>query len=91
MLVQSSFLKTGGTSTSLISDRHLPNSNDLVNSWCKIGVKMSILSLTIFVGMYEFGEDLEKSNLFNSFSILVCVMLLKQKVLLLFSWWHSIS
>ena len=68
-LVRSSFLKTGVTSASFISGGHLPNSNDLVNSWCKIGVQMSILSSITFVGMSEFGEDLEESSLFNSFSI----------------------
>ena len=33
---------------------------------------MLVLSLTIFVWMSEFGEDLEESSLFNSFSISVC-------------------
>ena len=33
----------------------------------KIGMKMSILSLTIFVGTSEFGENLEESKLFNCF------------------------
>ena len=90
LLVRLSFLKTGVTSVSFISEGHLPNSNDLLNSWRKMGVKMSILSLTFFVGMCEFGEDFEESSLFNYFSITVCVTLLKQKVLL-FSFWHLIS
>ena len=30
---------------------------------------MSILPLTIFVGMSEFGEDLEETSFFNYFSI----------------------
>ena len=72
MLVRSSFLKTRVSSASFISDRNLPNSNGLLDSWRKIGVKMLILSLTIFVWMSEFGEDLEESSLFNSFSISVC-------------------
>ena len=74
MLVRSSFLKTGVTSASFISDGNLPNSNDLLNSWCKIGVKMSILSSPIFVGIFEFREDLEESSLLNYFSISVWVI-----------------
>ena len=46
-------------------------------------MKMSIL--TIFVGMSELGEDLEETSFFNYFSISVCVVLLRQKVLLLLS------
>ena len=67
LFVRSCFLKTGVTTTSFISDGNLTNSNDLFNSWCKIGLKMSILSLTILVGMSEFGEDLQDSGLFNAF------------------------
>ena len=80
-MVRPSFLKTEVTSASFISGGNLPNSNDLLNSWCKIGLKMSILSLSIFIGMPEFGEDLEESSFLNCFSIPVYVMLLKQKVL----------
>ena len=46
------------------SNGNLPNSKDLLNSWCKTGIKISILSLTIFVGMSEFGEDLEELSLY---------------------------
>ena len=41
----------------------------------------SILSF----GISEFGEDLEESSFFSSFSVSVCVILLKQKVLFFFS------
>ena len=56
-----SFSKNGVTSASLISDGNLPNFNDLLNSWCKIGVKMLKLTLSIFAWICEFGEDLEES------------------------------
>ena len=79
MLVGSSLLKTGVTSANFFSHGILPNSTDLVNSWCKIDVKMSILSLTIFVRMPEFATDLEEPSLFNSFFISVCLMLLSRK------------
>ena len=68
LLVRSSFLKTWVISTSFISDGSLPNSNDLLNSWCKIDVKMSISSLITFVAMSEFAEYLEEWSYFNSFS-----------------------
>ena len=67
LLVRSSFLKTGVLFESFILGGNLTNSNDLLNFWYKIGVKMSILSLTIFVGMPKFCEDLEQSRFFNSF------------------------
>ena len=72
LLVRSSFLKTTVTPASFISDGSLPNSIDLLNSCCKTGEKISILSLIIFVGMSEFGEDLEESSFLNSFSGSVC-------------------
>ena len=67
LLVRSSFLKTGVLFESFILGGNLTNSNDLLNFWYTIGVKMSILSLTIFVGIPKFCEDLEQSRFFNSF------------------------
>ena len=80
MLIRSSFLKTGVTHANSISEGNLPNGNDLLNSWCK-SVKMSKLSLTIFVGMSDFG-GIWRNQTFLIISISVGVTLLKQKVLL---------
>ena len=43
-----------------MADGNIPNSNDLLDSWYTIGVKMSTLSLTIFIEMSKFGDDLEE-------------------------------
>ena len=45
------------------------NFNDSLNSVSRAGTNMSMLSLTILVGMFESCEALDQSKFFSSFSI----------------------